>query len=328
MKKIKWGIISTGTIAKNFAETALKMGSEIEICAVASRNIESAQKFASNYNIKRAYDSYEKLAEDKDIDIIYVATPHNLHYENMLMCLNNNKSVLCEKSFTVTSEQAKEIYMLAKEKGLFVMEAFWTKFLPIYADVEKVINDGAIGDVKMVTAQYGYCTSAAREVRKFDPNLAGGTLLDIGVYAIGFAAMMLGYSPTKIQTSVKLNNVGTDEYSGILLEYEEGKIAQLTTAIGTILPIVGCIYGSLGHINIKEFNSAQSIDVVLNDGTSYTIENKFDINGYECEIREVMKCLSNGKQYSDILTPTQSIAIMDIMDKVRQEWNMKFPFEK
>lgn len=325
---MKWGIISTGTIAHNFAKTVGAMGGETEVYAVASRSQESAQAFADQYGIKKAYAAYKELVEDDNVDIIYVATPHNLHYENMMLCLEHGKNILCEKSFTVTAEQAQKIYDLAKEKNLFVMEGFWTKYLPIYREVEKLIEEGVIGDIHMVTAQYGYCTAGARTLRKFDPALAGGTLLDIGVYAIGFAAMMLGYQPKSIQSLVKLNDVGTDEFSTIVMQYENGAIAQLTTAIQTTIPVLGCVYGSKGYINIPEFKNPDKIQVVLNDGTGYTIEKEVEINGYEYEIREAEQCLSEKRQYSEILTPDQSIAVMSMMDEVRSIWNMKFPFEK
>ncbi len=323
---MKWGIISTGTIAHNFAKTVAAMGGETEVYAVASRSKESAQAFADQYGIKKAYASYEELVNDDNVDIVYVATPHSLHYENMILCLEHGKNILCEKSFTVTAEQARKIYNLAKEKNLFVMEGFWTKYLPIYREVEKLIGNGVIGDINMVTAQYGYCT--ARTNRKFDPELAGGTLLDIGVYAIGFAAMILGYQPKSIQSLVKLNDVGTDEYSTILMQYENGAIAQLTTAIKTTIPVLGCVYGSKGYLNIPEFKNPKQFQVVLNDGTSYTIEKEVEINGFEYEIREAEKCLLENRQYSQILTPDQSVSVMNIMDQVRAIWNMKFPLEK
>lgn len=330
MKHLKWGIISTGAIAKVFADTVAamnKLGENIEIRAVASRNPETAKQFALRHNIAVSYGSYEELASDADIDIIYIGTPHNLHYENMMLCLRHGKHVLCEKPFTVTAAAAREVYAFAKEKNLFVMEAFWTKFIPLYREVEKIIADGVIGDIRIVTAQYGYCTSEDRAARKFAPELAGGSLLDIGVYNIGFAAMILGYSPRSILSSVSLNSMGTDDYSAILMKYEDGKVAQLTTAIQTEIPVFGCIYGSLGHIRIKDYKNPQSIEVVMNDGQTRRVEQKFDVNGYEYQIREAESCINVGRICTDILTPEQSVAIMEIMDCVRSSWKMKFPFE-
>lgn len=330
MNHLKWGIISTGNIAKVFADTVEamnKLGDNIEIRGVASRNPETAKQFAQRHNIAVAYGSYEELAADSDVDIIYIGTPHNLHYENMMMCLRHGKHVLCEKPFTVTAEEAREVYAFAKEKNLFVMEAFWTKFIPLYREVEKIIAEGTIGDIRLVTAQYGYCTSADRVKRKFDPELAGGALLDIGVYNIGFAAMILGYDPRSILSTASLNDAGTDDYSAIIMKYENGKVAQLTTAIQTEIPVLGCIYGSLGHIRIKDYKNPQSIEIVMNDGQTRRVDQAFDVNGYEYQIREAESCITGGRICTDILTPEQSVAIMEIMDSVRDSWQMKFPFE-
>lgn len=330
MKHLKWGIISTGNIAKVFADTVEamnKLGENIEIRGVASRNPETAKQFALRHNIAVAYGSYEELAADNDIDIIYIATPNNLHYENMMMCLRHGKHVLCEKPFTVTAEEAREVYAFAKEKNLFVMEAFWTKFIPLYREVEKIIAEGTIGDIRLVTAQYGYCTSDDKVKRKFAPELAGGALLDIGVYNIGFAAMVLGYYPRSILSSVSLNDMGTDDYSAIIMKYEDGKVAQLTTAIQTEIPVLGCIYGSLGHIRIKDYKNPQSIEIIINGGQTRRVEQSFDVNGYEYQIREAESCVNGGRICSDILTPEQSVAVMEIMDSVRDSWQMKFPFE-
>ena len=328
MKKIKWGIISTGTIAHNFAKTVSAMDEEVTIHAVASRGLEKASSFAKEYNIPKAYGSYEDLVQDDEIDIVYIGTPHSFHYENMLLCLENGKNILCEKSFTVTAREAASIYEIARARNLFVMEGIWSKYLPIYRELEKVLDDGLIGDVRIVTAQYGYSVDEARAKRKFDPNLAGGTLLDIGVYAIGFAAMILGYEPKSIESLVHLNDVGTDDYSSVLLQYENGAIAQLTTAIQTNIPTLASIYGSKGHINIPEFKDPTMFKVNLDDGTSYKVERDFEVNGFEYEIREAQNCLVENKQCSYIMTPEQSIAVMQIMDNVREIWGMKFPFEK
>ncbi len=328
MKNIKWGIFSTGNIAHNFANTVNALNGEVDLFGVASRNIDKAQEFADEHGIKKAYASYEELAKDPEIDVVYIATPHNFHYENMVLCLENGKHILCEKSFTVTAKEAEEIYNLAKEKNLFVMEGFWTKFIPIYREIEKVIKDGVIGDIRLVTAQYGFCIdNPTRLARKFDPNLAGGALLDIGVYNIGFASMILGYEPKNIESFAKINDVGTDEYSSIILQYENGAIAELATAIQTTMPVLACIYGSKGYINIPEYKNPTMAEIVLNDGTSYKIEKEFEVNGFEYEIREAQSCIRDNKISSEVFTPEQSIAVMSIMDRVRELWGMKFPFE-
>ena len=325
MKEIRWGILSTGVIAKNFADTVGKMNGETHVLAVASRTKESADAFADQYGIERRYDSYEALAKDPDVDIVYVATPHSRHYEDMKLMLANGKHVLCEKSFTVDSQQAKEIFALASEKKVFVMEAFWTKILPIYREVEKVVSSGAIGDIRMVTAQYGYTT--AREARKFVPELAGGTLLDIGVYAIGFACMFLGYEYDAIQSNLVMNSAGTDAIDAIILR-KGNAVAQLTTAIGAAMPVFGGIYGTKGHIDVPDFKNPQAFTVCVDGEEPYTVKRPFEVNGFEYEIREAMACVREGRLESGVMTPEQSIATMAIMDEIRRQNGFAFPFEK
>lgn len=325
MKEIRWGILSTGVIAKNFADTVGKMNGETRVLAVASRTKESADAFADQYGIERRYDSYEALAKDPDVDIVYVATPHSRHYEDMKLMISNGKHVLCEKSFTVDSQQAKEIFALAREKKVFVMEAFWTKILPIYREVEKVVSSGAIGDIRMVTAQYGYTT--AREARKFVPELAGGTLLDIGVYAIGFACMFLGYEYDAIQSNLVMNSAGTDAIDAIILR-KGNAVAQLTTAIGAAMPVFGGIYGTKGHIDVPDFKNPQAFTVCVDGEEPYTVKRPFEVNGFEYEIREAMNCVREGRLESGIMTPEQSIATIAIMDEIRRQSGFAFPFEK
>lgn len=325
MKEIRWGILSTGVIAKNFADTVGKMNGETRVLAVASRTKESADAFADQYGIERRYDSYEALAKDPDVDIVYVATPHSRHYEDMNLMISNGKHVLCEKSFTVDSQQAKEIFALAREKKVFVMEAFWTKILPIYREVEKVVSSGAIGDIRMVTAQYGYTT--AREARKFVPELAGGTLLDIGVYAIGFACMFLGYEYDAIQSNLVMNSAGTDAIDAIILR-KGNAVAQLTTAIGAAMPVFGGIYGTKGHIDVPDFKNPQAFTVCVDGEEPYTVKRPFEVNGFEYEIREAMACVREGRLESGVMTPEQSIATMAIMDEIRRQNGFAFPFEK
>lgn len=325
MKEIRWGILSTGVIAKNFADTVGKMNGETRVLAVASRTKESADAFADQYGIERRYDSYEALAKDPDVDIVYVATPHSRHYEDMNLMISNGKHVLCEKSFTVDSQQAKEIFALAREKKVFLMEAFWTKILPIYREVEKVVSSGAIGDIRMVTAQYGYTT--AREARKFVPELAGGTLLDIGVYAIGFACMFLGYEYDAIQSNLVMNSAGTDAIDAIILR-KGNAVAQLTTAIGAAMPVFGGIYGTKGHIDVPDFKNPQAFTVCVDGEEPYTVKRPFEVNGFEYEIREAMACVREGRLESGVMTPEQSIATMAIMDEIRRQNGFAFPFEK
>mgnify|MGYP005771937501 FL=1 len=327
-QKIRWGILSTGTIAHNFAQTIAQMDENREIAAVASRTLEKARTFADQYGIPKAYGSYEELVSDPEIDIIYIATPHSEHASNMKLCLEHGKHVLCEKPFTVNADEAVEIFDLAKQKNLFIMEAFWTKFIPVYRDMERVIASGEIGELRFLSAQYGYSAPPERAVRKFDPALAGGALLDIGVYTLGFAAMFLGYFPQRILSALSKNDVGTDHLASVLLEYENGQTAQLTSAIQTTMPVWGEVFGSAGRIEVENFKNPQSIRVFPNGKDPYIIERPFEVNGFEYEIYEAENCVKNGEQQSKIMTPENTIAVMHMMDQVRRDNRMFYPTEK
>ena len=321
---MKWGILSTGTIAKNFAQTAKQMP-DVQVQAVASRSAGSTKAFAEAFAIPTAHDSYEALANDPNVDIVYVATPHSRHYEDMKLLIGAGKHVLCEKSFTTDAEQAKEIFALAKKKNVFVMEAFWTKFIPLYRQIEDILQSGRIGEIRAVTAQYGYTT--AREARKFDPALAGGTLLDIGVYAIGFACMMLGYAFDDVHSHLVMNDAGTDALDAIALR--KGKaVAQLTTVIGANMPVFGAVYGTKGHIDIPEFKNPTRAVLHIDGQPPVEIEQPFEINGFEYEIREAQACVGAGKGQSERMTGEQTVAVMRIMDEIRRQNGLRFPFEK
>lgn len=328
MKKINWGILSTGTIAKRFAATFNRISGGGNLLAVASRDVETAGNFSITYNIPRAYESYAKLAADPDIDVIYIATPHSLHYENAKLCLAAGKNVLCEKSFTVNAAQAAELVQVAQSQKLFIMEAFWTKFLPAYRLVEQTVSAGTIGEITHFRAQYGFAPTGTRYIRKFDPTLAGGALLDIGVYALGVAAMLLGYTPKNIHSSAIIGEYGTDQFDSIMLEYPGGTTAHLITTIGSVIDPHAVLFGTKGRIDLPNFSALQEFTVTLNDGTSRTVKSPFAIDGFEYQITETENCLLAKKTESAIMTHQNTLDIMKMMDKVRSDWNLKFPCEE
>jgi predicted dehydrogenase len=327
MKRTNWGILSTGTIAKKFATTISQLSECGNIIAVASRKEETAKQFAIEYQIPKAYTNYRELAEDPEIDVIYIATPHSFHYENAKLCLDNGKNVLCEKSFTTNATQARELIALAREKNLFIMEAFWTKFLPAYQELHRIIKDGVIGEITHFRAQYGFAPTGARYIRKLDPQLAGGALLDIGVYAIGVAAMVLGYNPKEVHSKGIIGEYGTDTFNSIMLDYENGVTAHLITTIGSIIDPQAVVFGTKGHILLPEFSALQSFQVVLDNGTQYIKDVPFVINGFEYQINEVERCLKNHAVESSVMTHKNTIDVMSLMDKIRSDWGLQFPCE-
>lgn len=327
MKRIHWGILSTGTIAKKFAATLAQLPDCGDIKAVASRSPATAGQFAREYDIDKAYGSYEELASDPEIDIIYIATPHSAHYANASLCLQNGKHVLCEKSFTVNAAQAAGLIELATQKKLFLMEAFWTKFLPAYQLLSQTIAAGTIGEVMHFRAQYGFAPTGARYIRKFEPGLAGGALLDIGVYALGVAAMVLGYQPKNIHASAVMGEYGTDKFNSIMLEYANGAAAHLITAIGTVIEPHAVVFGTKGQITLPNFSALEAFTVEKADGTSYTVDSPFAVNGFEYQIREAEKCLQAGQTESAVMTHQHTLAVMRLMDQARSQWGLKFPCE-
>ncbi len=324
---IRWGILATGTIAHKFAKTLLEMDKETKLIACASRNLTTAKEFANQYCISKYYGSYEELVHDADIDIVYIATPNSMHFDNIKMCIESGKHVLCEKPMTLNSSEAQILFELAKQKNVFLMEAFWIQMLPLYDIVKPLLEAGELGEIKHLSAVFGFFTEGEKKIRKFKHELGGGTLLDIGIYTIGFACMVLGYSPEIIKSFVKMNEYGTDEIETVILEYPQGKTAALSMAIGLNMPREAVIYGTNAIMKFEDFQEAQKVIIEYNDGSNKVIESPFEINGFEYQIRECIHCIENGKYCSDVQTPEKTIAVMNIMDKIRYEWGMKWENE-
>lgn len=340
---MKWGIIGAGNIANKFAKTVndMKQNSEDEsLIAVAARDLERAQTFAKEYGIPSACGSYAEMLELKEIEAVYIATPNNLHYEHTKMCLIAGKHVLCEKPFTMNADEAKELYELAQEKGLFIMEAFWIRFLPVLQKMRSIIERGEIGYVKYARSEYAFIAKGARRTRKFEAELGGGALLDIGIYNLGFMQMIMGENPTSFTSHVHMNEFDTDDFSVINLmygantsnvqrhlpeedrAYEENTSAYgvVTTSIGLSMERRAVIVGTEGMIELPDFQKAESMRLQLNDGTEYEVNIPFDFTGFEYEIREVSRCVNFGKCASDIFTPEMSLGTLKLLDDIRESW--------
>jgi len=330
---MKWGIMATGSIAQKFASTVNRMTDEGEILqAVASRTKESAENFARQHRIPEVFDSYKAMAESDSVDVIYIATPNNMHYENVKMCLLAGKHVLCEKPFTTSAAQAQELYALAEEKGLFLMEGFWIRFLPVLQKMQDLIKEGKLGEIRYIRSEYGFVAKGDRKVRKFNPQLGGGALLDIGIYNLGFLNMIMGKNPDLFTSDVHMTDVGTDDFSVIHLHYSQengqGTQAVVTTAIGLDIQRKAAVIGTKGSIYLDDFQKAETMTVSLSDGEEYEIEIPFEINGFEYQIREASNCIREGRTHSGIYTPQMSLQTLSLIDDIRAGWNMKFPFEK
>ena len=330
---MKWGIMATGSIAQKFASTVNRMTDEGEILqAVASRTKESAENFARQHRIPEVFDSYKAMAESDSVDVIYIATPNNMHYENVKMCLLAGKHVLCEKPFTTSAAQAQELYALAEEKGLFLMEGFWIRFLPVLQKMQELIKEGKLGEIRYIRSEYGFVAKGDRKVRKFNPQLGGGALLDIGIYNLGFLNMIMGKNPDSFASDVHMTAVGTEDFSVIHLHYPQengqGAEAVVTTAIGLDIQRKAAVIGTKGSIYLYDFQKAETMTVSLSDGEEYEIEIPFEINGFEYQIREASNCIRAGRTHSGIYTPQMSLQTLSLIDDIRASWDMKFPFEK
>lgn len=326
-KLFKWGVLGPGRIARRFVE-GLKSLDNAEVAAVASRSLERANLFADEFGISKRYGSYLELASDPDIDAVYVATPHPFHSDQTSLCIEHGKPVLCEKPFTVNAQQARQVINLANERKVFVMEAMWTRFLPIYATIRDLIQKGAIGDVRMLKADFGYRRLWTPEDRHVNPDLGGGALLDIGVYTISFASMIYKAPPVKIQGIAHIGAEGVDEQASVLLGYADGQIANLSFAHATSIPNDAWIFGTEGSIHIPDYWHATKARLNTAGGRTEDINVPFESTGYQYEATEVMKCIAEGKLQSDIMGLDESLEIMETMDALRAQWSLKYPLER
>lgn len=328
MKMIKWGIIGAGRISSSFAAALNSLG-DAQIAAVASRNLERAREFANRYTINKAYGSYEDLVKDPEIDVIYIGTPHTEHKENAALCIRHGKSVLCEKPFTLNYKDSLYLVNLAKEHGVFLMEAMWTKFLPVTNVVKSWIMEKKIGDVKFFHISFGFQNEFDITSRLFNPDVAGGALLDVGIYPITYVIHLMGKLPNQISSTAYLGQSGVDEMNTISMRYDEGVIADLSSAVTVNSGKDAVIIGNKGKIVVPNFWMADSAQLYDENGVmidSCSLPHK--MNGYEFEAEEVNHCIREGKAESDIVPLKDTLDIMKIMDDLRAEWGLIYPQER
>ena len=325
-KKIRWGILGPGGIAHKFA-TGLKAVPDTEIVAVGSRDLQRANTFADTFDIPHRHGSYIELVNDPEVDVIYVATPHPFHKACALLCLEAGKAVLCEKPLTVDAEQAEELIAYARERKQFLMEAMWTRFLPVIVKVREWLAEGAIGEPRLLTADHGSRKTLSTEIlegRLFNPKLGGGGLLDVGVYTVALAYMVFG-APSKITSLAHIGATNVDEQASILLGYDTGQIANLFCAIRTETSKEARIIGTEGSIHIPEFWQATSATLIRTGKDPVHIEMPFIENGFENQVIEVINCIRKGKLESRVMPLNESLSIIKTMDTVREQWGLEYP---
>ena len=325
MAMTRWGILGTGSIAHKFAGGLLSARNG-ELVAVGSRTQESADAFGEEFAIPRRHGSYEALAADSDVDAVYISSPHPMHKANSLLCLRGGKAVLCEKPFAVNQRDAREVAEFARANGLFCMEAMWTRFLPALVRMREILAEGTIGDVRMVLADFSFRCGWNPEGRLLNPQLAGGGLLDVGVYCVSLASMVLG-EPSQVTSLAHLGETGVDEHSGVLFGYEGGELAVLVSGVRTMTPMEATICGTEGRIRLHHpWWKCDRLTLTVG-GSDETLDLPFEGNGYNYEAEEVGRCLAAGKTESDVMPLDETLRVVGLMDKIRDLWGLKYPME-
>ncbi len=339
---MKFAILAPGTIAQSMAKAVTGIiaanrsnkadgkqvteGSQIELYAVASRNYDRAREFTNRWGFEKAYGSYEEMLEDKAVDLVYVASPHSHHYQHAKMCLEHGKNVLVEKAFTVNAKQAEELINLAEKKKLLLAEAMWTRYMPSRKMINDIIADGVIGELFSLTANLGYALT--QKERLTNPELAGGALLDVGVYPINFALMVFHGKIKEINTTAVLSSKGVDLLNSVTLTFEDGKMAVLHSSMLTATDRLGIVYGDKGYIEVQNINNCEEIRVFdLNHQMLSCYKVPEQINGLEYEVLSCIKAINEGKTECEEMPHSETLRVMRILDRIRGEWGMRYPCE-
>ena len=318
--------MGTGRIAGSFA-VALNYLEDAELYGIGSRSEERADAFSDEYSVPKSFHDYESLINNPDIDVVYIATPHSLHKENCLMCLEHGKAVLCEKPFTINAAEAAAVINFARERRLFLMEAMWSRFVPAAIKLKELIEDKIIGDIQYLFAGGAFIPEFDPDHYLFKKELGGGVLLDGGIYPVSLASWLLGY-PDRIQSAGRLNSSGIDDHDALLLEYDCGAIAGLHVSMRTQSPPDITVLGSKGKIYVHPAMFCPSkITLSLFDAEETEIALPFASNGYQYEAMEVNRCLREGKTESKVMPLDETLAIMRMMDEIRGQFGLKYPME-
>ena len=322
---MKFAILAAGNIANSMAEAVTGI-EKIERYAVACRELGRAQAFEEKWGFEKAYGSYEEMLADPQVELVYVASPHSHHYEHAKMCLEHGKHVLVEKAFTVNAHQAQELIHMAEEKGLLLTEAIWTRYMPSRKMIDDLIESGVIGTVTSLTANLGYVLPHVERMQK--PELAGGALLDLGVYPINFALMAFHGEVEKVTSAAVMSPLGVDWMNSITLTFEGGRIAVLHSNMLAQTDRQGVINGDQGYIEVQNINNCEEIRVFDLDRrltARYSVPEQ--INGYEYEVLSCIKAIEERRTECPEMPHSETLRVMKLMDSIRREWGMKYPCE-
>ncbi len=326
-KKFRWGILGPGRIAHEFAR-GLQVIDDAILYAVASSKIERAKEFADQYGGAKTYNSYEALVNDPEVNGVYIATPHRFHFENVMLCLNAGKPVLCEKPLTVNANETRELIKTSREKNVFLMEALWTRFLPIYSVIRGWLDEKAIGDISLMVGTFGFNAPKEKDDRWQNPELAGGTLLDMGIYPIAVSQWVMQSQPKSFVAMAHIGETNVDELTTFSLKYENGAISQSHSSFLGNHVNDFWIYGSKGHIRIHPaFWGSTKATLTVND-QELTVSRPLQAGGFEYQTEEAMHCIRAGLLESPGISHADTLANMELMDSIRAEIGLKYPFEK
>lgn len=320
------GIIGAGWIADKMA-ISLSPLDDYCVEAIASRSLDKAQEFAKRYNIRKAYGSYEGLVADNDIDLVYIATPHSHHFEHSMLALKYNKPLLVEKAFTANAREAQILLDTAHEKGVFITEAIWTRYMPLSMKVKELMESGIIGEPRVLTATLCYMMENKERIIRAD--LCGGALLDLGVYALNFARMYFGTDIARTVTNCIIGPTGMDMHESISLTYSNGRMANLQAGTLCLNDRQGIISGTEGYIRVDNINCPELIEVYRDYRLAERITRPTDmVTGYEYQVMECRRCLEAGLLESPMMPHKETLSIMQQMDSLRKEWGVEYPMDK
>lgn len=322
----KVGIIGAGWIAEKMAE-ALAPLEDYCVYAIASRSIGKATEFAGRWNIPKAYGSYEDMVKDNDVDLVYIATPHSHHFPHAMLALNAGKPVLVEKAFTANAAEAEELIETARSKGLFITEAIWTRYMPLSHKVKEIMESGIIGKPRVITATLCYMMEFKERILR--PDLCGGALLDLGVYALNFARMYFGTDIVRTVSNCHMGPTGIDLQECISLSYADGKMANLQAGTLCLNDRQGIINGTEGYIRVDNINCPEVVEVYRNyELVERYVKPEDMVNGYEYQVIEARRCIEAGLPQSPMMPHQETLDIMKQMDGLRKEWGVVYPMDR
>ena len=321
------GIIGAGWIAEKMAVTLKDTTQDCIAYAIASRNELKAKAFADKWGIKKWYGSYEALVADADVDLVYIATPHSHHYEHALLAIEHHKPVLVEKAFTANATQAERLLAAAKQQGVFITEAIWTRYMPLSQKIKEIMNSGIIGEPRVLTATL--CYMMEQKERIIRPELCGGALLDLGVYCLNFARMYFGTDILRTVTNCITGPTGMDMHESISMTYSNGRMANLQAGALCLNDRQGIISGTEGYIRVDNINCPERVEVWRNYELVATYLKPEDmVTGYEYQVLECKRCLEQGLLESPMMPHAETLAIMRQMDELRKEWGVRYPMDE